>query len=63
MTSEIVKRGELVKERGLEAPLFKMLQCARDYAGVPDVRTLTIDEIDVFYWPLIPELLKATKRG
>jgi hypothetical protein len=63
VTSEIVERGALVKKRGLSAPLFKMLQCARDYAGIPDVRTLTIDEIDVFYQPLIPELLKATKRG
>lgn len=63
MTSEIVERGELVKKRGHSAPLFKMLQCARDYAGIPDVRTLTVDEIDVFYRPLIPELLKATKGG
>lgn len=63
MTSEVVEHGELVKKRGLNAPLFQMLQCARDYAGIPDVRTLTVDEIDTFYRALVPELLKATKRG
>jgi hypothetical protein len=40
-----------------------MLQGARDYAGIPDVRTLTLDEIDTFYRALVPELLKATKGG
>ena len=63
MTSEIVTGGVLTRQRGYGAPLFQMLQCARDYAGIPDVRTLTVDEIDTFYRPLVPELLKATKRG
>lgn len=63
MTSEVVVRGELIKEKGLSAPLLKLLQCARDYAGIPDVRTMTLDEIDIFYRALIPELLKATKGG
>lgn len=63
MTAEIVTRGVLTRQRGYGAPLFQMLQGARDYAGIPDVRTLTLDEIDTFYRALIPELLKATKGG
>lgn len=63
MTAVVVTRGEAIKTRGYEAPLFQMLQGARDYAGIPDVRTLTLDEIDTFYRALVPELLKATKGG
>lgn len=38
-----------------------LLQCARDYAGLPDARTLTIPEIVFFYEGLRPELLKHTR--
>ena len=47
--------------RGYKAPLFQALQCARDYAGIPDVRTMTLDDIETFYRALVPELLKATR--
>lgn len=38
-----------------------LLQCARDYAGLPDARTLTIAEIVFFYDGLRPELRKHTR--
>jgi hypothetical protein len=38
-----------------------LLQVARDYAGLPDARTLTIGEIVFFYEGLRPELLKHTR--
>lgn len=38
-----------------------LLQCARDYAGLPDARTLTIPEIVFFYEGLRPELIKHTR--
>jgi len=38
-----------------------LLQCARDYAGLPDARTLTIGEIVFFYEGLRPELRKHTR--
>lgn len=38
-----------------------LLQIARDYAGLPDVRTLTNSEIRFFYDGLRPELRKYTK--
>lgn len=41
--------------------LEMLLQCARDYASLPDVRTLTVAQIVVFYDGLRPELRKHTK--
>lgn len=38
-----------------------LLQCARDYAGLPDARTLTIGELVFFYDGLRPELHKHTR--
>ncbi len=38
-----------------------LLQCARDYAGLPDARTLTIGELVFFYEGLRPELRKHTR--
>lgn len=41
-----------------------LLQVARDYAGIPDVRTLTMSEIRFFYDALRVELVERTKpRG
>lgn len=37
-----------------------LLQICRDYPGLPDPRTLTVDEIVFFYDGLRPELHKAT---
>jgi hypothetical protein len=38
-----------------------LLQIARDYAGLPDARTLTVTEIVFFYEGLRPELIKHTR--
>jgi hypothetical protein len=38
-----------------------LLQCARDYPGLPDARTLTVPEIVFFYEGLRPELQKHTR--
>jgi len=38
-----------------------LLQIARDYAGLPDARSLTIGEIVFFYEGLRPELKKYTR--
>ncbi len=38
-----------------------MLQVARDYPGLPDLRTLTVAEIVFFYDGLRPELQKHTR--
>jgi hypothetical protein len=35
-----------------------LLQIARDYPGLPDVRTMTVPEIVFFYEGLRPELKK-----
>ena len=40
---------------------WMMLQVARDYPGLPDLRTLTVGEIAFFYDGLRPELKKHTK--
>jgi hypothetical protein len=37
------------------------LQIARDYPGLPDVRTLTVVEVVFFYDGLRPELKKHSK--
>lgn len=38
-----------------------LLQICRDYSGLPDARTLTIDEIVFFYDGLRPELRAYSK--
>jgi hypothetical protein len=38
-----------------------LLQISRDYAGLPDARTLTVGEIVFYYEGLRPELIKYTR--
>jgi hypothetical protein len=38
-----------------------LLQICREYPGLPDPRTLTLDEIRFFYDDLRPELKSRTK--
>lgn len=40
-----------------------LLQVARDYAGLPDPRSLTLSEIRFFYEALRPELKKHSRPG
>lgn len=54
--------GIEVKIHGLGAVSEQMLQCAADYAGLPDVRTLTIPEIRFFYSGLLPGLIEMQKK-
>lgn len=39
-----------------------LLQVAREYPGIPDPRTLTLDEIRFFYAGLRHDLKKASER-
>ena len=38
-----------------------LYQTCRDYAGLPDVRTLRAHELRFYYAGLIPELIAGTK--
>jgi len=38
-----------------------MIQIATDFNGLPDVRTMSIEDIWFFYEPLIPGLIKVQK--
>lgn len=55
----IVVRGEEEKVRGLVGPGTQLLQICRDFPGVPDVRSMTLGEINFFYRAIIPELKKT----
>lgn len=61
MTSELAYGGATHKVRGIGARITQLLQVARDYNSAPDVKTMTIHEIQLFYSGLIPEIIKATK--
>jgi hypothetical protein len=39
-----------------------LLQVAREYPGIPDPRTMTLDEIRFFYTGLRADLREMTKR-
>lgn len=62
---------DLVVRNGTDAQLSSahatyremILQIARDYAGLPDVRTLTLGEIAFFYEGLRAELRRHTGRA
>lgn len=59
---QIVRSGADARLPSAQATYREMmLQCARDYAGLPDVRTLTIGEIVYFYEGLRAELRKHTR--
>lgn len=53
--------GDVRLSSGLSTYRVMLLQIARDYAGLPDVRTLTVPEIVFFYGGLRPELTKYTR--
>jgi len=59
----LVRLGEVVNERGVSAISEMVLQISRDYAGLPDPRTLSLGEIKFFYSGLTNELIGATKDG
>lgn len=59
---KVVRNGGDARLASAAATYSEMLlQIARDYPGLPDPRTLTIDEICFFYAGLRPELKRHTK--
>lgn len=55
----IVQNGDDVQlSSGLSTYRLMLLQIARDYAGLPDPRTLTVGQIAWWYDGLRPELKK-----
>lgn len=57
-----MQNGEDVQlSSGVRTYRVMLLQIARDYAGLPDPRTLTVGEIVFFYEGLRPELKKYTR--
>lgn len=61
MTVDLVQYGELRKIRGMSGPKTMLLQCCADYPGIPDVRTMTLSQIAVFYEGLVDNLIASTK--
>lgn len=60
MTVDLVRRGGSVRCRGVTAAQSALLQIARDYAGLPDVRELKLSEILFYYDGLRGELEQRT---
>ena len=57
---EILTRG---RHRILAVYSEMLLQVSREYAGLPDPRSLTLEEIRFFYSGLRGDLRKLTQRG
>jgi len=54
--------GDVQLSSGAATYREMLLQVTRDYAGLPDVRTLTIGQIVFFFEGLRPELKKYTGK-
>lgn len=57
-----MKGGALRKATPNTLPILasiQAIQCATDYRSLPDVRTMTISEIQLFYSALAPGLIRA----
>ncbi len=57
---DIVYKGEVHSVTGVGYMQAAYLQIQRDYASLPDPRTLTISEILFYYEGLKEELIKRT---
>lgn len=60
MTVDLVRRGSTTRCRGITAAQSALLQVARDYAGLPDVRELKLNEILFYYDGMRGELEQRT---
>lgn len=60
MTVELVRGGRSVTCRGSTAAQSALLQIARDYASLPDIRVLKLSEILFYYDGLRDELERRT---
>ena len=47
---------------GVVGIITQILQICTDYNGLPDIRTMTLNEIRFFYEPLIHNLVVAKKQ-
>ena len=64
VVDKLVRRGEDVRlEDNSAANVYRemLLQICRDYASLPDLRTLTMEEIRFFYDGVRPSLKRHTK--
>lgn len=62
VVDRIVRNGAAARLSSAKATYREMLlQIARDYAGLPDPRTLTVPEIVFFYEGVRRELVKHTR--
>ena len=62
MISVLPRNGIEKKVNGVGAIQEQLLQICADYAGLPDVRTLTVPEIRFFYAGLLPGLIEMQKK-
>ncbi len=60
MTVDLVGNGAVRRQRGLGAIQSALLQIARDYSGLPDIRTLSLSDILFYYDGLRAELVQRT---
>lgn len=61
-----MKNGGLRKATPNTLPVtasIQAIQCATDYRSLPDVRTMTISEIQFFYTALAPGLIRAHEEA
>ena len=63
MTYEIARHGQIEEVQGIESICIMLLQIASDYSSLPDLRKITVDEIEFFYKPLIHGLVKTQQEA
>lgn len=59
----VLEPDDLGRTSHTALPVYRemLLQVCRDYATLPPIRSMTVDEIVFFYDGLRPELRRATK--
>jgi len=61
VTVSVVRAGQTVRKQGAHYIIEMILQVALEYAGIPDIRTLSFNHIKLFYKGLEKTLIDATK--
>lgn len=59
VSSTLAINGREEKVLGVSGICSKLLQICSDYSSLPDIREITIEEIDFFYKPLLPSLIES----
>lgn len=62
MISRIARHGAESEVLGIGGICEQLVQIAADYSSLPDLRKITVDEIQFFYNPLIPGLIKMQQE-